>query len=278
VNARNDLETKPTEPHAPAAPVAPAPPSTPSAAQPRPGPDAAALAEFFGSLAHDLRSPLGVVSEALAELRTEFAASFTDEHRLLVNLADRGVRRLGRIADTVSLLAALDSGTFEIRPRPIDLFEILREAMATASAIEPRREVAVVSEVPEGPCAGLGDSDRLSRALVEIVINAVRHARRKARIAVELSPGVARVIVEDDGQGVAPAFRANLFRRFMPRPSRSGLGMGLSIAHDVIVAHGGQLTLEASELPAGRPGTTGARFVITLPLDGARIPARVEAT
>lgn len=245
---------------------------------PRKGPDQAALAEFFGSLAHDLRSPLGVVSEALAELKSEFAAGLTDEHRLLVNLADRGVRRLGRIADTVNLLAALDSGGFEIRPRSLDLFELLREGVAAASAIEPRREVAVVVEIPEGTCPASVDGERLSRAIVEVVINAVRHARRKARLTVDLSPDEARVIFEDDGQGVAPAFRANLFRRFTPRPSRSGLGMGLSIAHDVVVAHGGTITLEDSTLPAGRPGTTGARFVITLPLSGARNPERHEPT
>jgi signal transduction histidine kinase len=253
-------------------------PDAATASEPRKGPDAAALSEFFGSLAHDLRSPLGVVSEALAELKSEFAAGLTDEHRLLVNLADRGVRRLGRIADTVSLLAALDSGTFEIRPRPLDLYELLRESVATASAIEPRREVTVTCELPEGACSAPADSERLSRAMVEIVINAVRHARRKARLSVEIQPDEARIFVEDDGQGVAPAFRANLFRRFMPRPSRSGLGMGLSIAHDVIVAHGGRISLEDSTLPAGRPGTTGARFVITLPLLGARGHERTEPT
>ena len=241
----------------------------PAGNEPTKGPDHAALAEFFGSLAHDLRSPLGVVSEALSELRTDFATSLTDEHRLLVNLADRGVRRLGRIADTVSILAALDSGSFEIRPRPLDLFELLRESVAAASAIEPRREVEVICEIPDGPCSITADSERLSRAVTEIMINAVRHARRKARLRVELTAGEARIVIEDDGQGVAVEWRANLFRRFVLRPSRSGLGMGLSIAHDVIAAHHGQLTLEASTLPPGRPGTTGASFVISLPLGGS---------
>ena len=249
-----------------------------SASALRKGPDAAALSDFFGSLAHDLRSPLGVVSEALAELRTELAAGLTDEHRLLVSLADRGVRRLGRIADTMSLLAVLDSGTFEVRPRPIDLLELVREVVAAANGIEPRREVTVVCELPEGSCAAVVDSERLSRALVELVINAVRHARRKVRLCVEVSPGEARMILEDDGQGVASAARPNLFRRFAPRASRSGLGVGLSIAHDVIVAHGGQITLEDSTLPPGRPGTTGARFVVTLPISGGRAPAPPEPT
>jgi signal transduction histidine kinase len=257
VNARSKL-AKP-------APEADLPPGH----EPTKAPDPAALSEFFGSLAHDLRSPLGVVSEALSELRTDFASSLTDEHRLLVNLADRGVRRLGRIADTVSLLAALDSGSFEIRPRPLDLLELLRESVAAASAIEPRREVEVTCEMPDGPCTMTADGERLSRAVTEIMINAVRHARRKARLRVELTAVAARIVIEDDGQGVAVEWQANLFRRFVPRPSRSGLGMGLSIAHDVIAAHHGQLTLEASTLPPGRPGTTGASFVISLPLEGS---------
>jgi signal transduction histidine kinase len=231
------------------------------------GPDQAALTEFFGSLAHDLRSPLGVVTQALGELQADFAASLTDEHRLLLNLADRGVRRLGRIADTVSLLSALESGSFDLKAmQPVDLFELVRDSVTAASAIEPRREVEVTCEIPEGPCLVAVDSERLSRAITEIMINAVRHARRKARLRIDLASGEARIAIEDDGLGVAPEWRTNLFRRFKPRPSRSGLGMGLSIAHDVIAAHHGQLTLEASTLPPGRPGTTGACFVISLPL------------
>lgn len=230
-------------------------------------PDQVALSEFFGSLAHDLRSPLGVVSSALSELRSDFAEGLTDDHRLLVNMADRGVRRLGRIAETVSFLATLESGSFELKNiASVNLIELVREAIAAASAIEPRREVELISDLPEGPCPLKVDAERLSRAISEIVINAVRHARRKARVRFEIKPGEARIMIEDDGQGVAPEWQANLFRRFTPRPSRSGLGLGLPIAYAVVVAHQGQLTLEASTLAPGRPGTTGACFVISIPL------------
>ncbi len=255
MNAQSKLGKPVTEADSEASPEAPQ------------GPDQAALASFFGSLAHDLRSPLGVVTQALDELQADFAESLTDEHRLFLNLADRGVRRLGRIADTVSLLAALESGSFDLKAvQSIDLFDLVRDSVAAANAIEPRREVEVTCEIPEGPCRLVADGERLSRALTEIMINAVRHARRKARLRIELASGEARIAIEDDGMGVAPEWRANLFRRFTPRPSRSGLGMGLSIAHDVIAAHHGQLTLEASTLAPGRPGTTGACFVVSLPL------------
>jgi signal transduction histidine kinase len=231
--------------------------------------DPAAVADFLGSLAHDLRSPLGVVAETLAELRADFDSQLTDEHRLLLGLADRSLRRLNRIADAMSLMLALDSGSFELKRGPVDLVDVVRTAADTASGIEPRREVEVARELPEAACLLDADAERLGRAVSEIVINAIRHARRSVRLHLELTDSEARIAVEDDGQGVAPARHATLFQRMTPRASRSGLGIGLSLAHDVIVAHGGGLTLEASTLAPARPGTVGARFVISLPRGGS---------
>jgi signal transduction histidine kinase len=230
-------------------------------------PDPAALADLFACLAHDLRSPLGVVSEAIAELRADFSAALTDDHRLLLSLSNRGLQRLGRTADTLSLAAAIEAGTFQLKRWPVDLIGVLRNAAATAAALEPRREVELICELPEEPCPALVDAATLSRAVSEIMSNAIRHARRTVRVRVEIVSGETRVAIEDDGQGVAAEQRATLFRRFASCRSRSGLGMGLSIAHDVIIAHGGRLELAASTLPPGCPGTIGARFVISLPIE-----------
>ena len=224
---------------------------------PDPTPDPIALAELLRRLAHDLRSPLGVVTEALAAIRTDLAAELTDEHRLLGALADRGLGRLGHLADTISLAAALESGSFALRRAPLDLVALVRAAAAAAVVLEPRREVTLTCELPDGPCPLEADADRLSIAISEIVINAVRHAHRRARVRLDLASDEvareARVVIDDDGRGVPDEQRATLFRRFVPLASRSGLGLGLSIAHDVIVAHGGRVTLEASTLAAGPP-------------------------
>jgi two-component system sensor histidine kinase ResE len=242
-------------------------PEPPAAATPG-ARDPAALATFLASLAHDLRSPLGIVAETINELRASFAGQLSDEHRLLTTLADRGLLRLGRIADAVSLTATLESKTLVIQGRSRDLVELLRAAVDAATALEPRREVELESLLPDGPCLIVADGDRLTRALTEIVINAIRFARRAARIRLEIGPREARVSVEDDGQGIPPEQRPGLFERFARRASRSGLGVGLSNAQAVVRAHGGQITLEASTLPAGRTGTLGACFVIALPIEG----------
>lgn len=222
------------------------------------------LADFMAGLAHDLRSPLGILAEALRDIRGN--AALTDEQRLLLTLADRAMARLGGIAETVGLTATLEAGQLEVKREAINLHDVLAKAITSATSIEPRRDVQVTSDLHEGPCRVEGDAERLQRAIAAIVHNALRHARRKVRVACEaVAGGQHRVLVEDDGQGVPEERRATLFRRFLPRATRSGLGLGLSVAHDVIVAHGGEITIEGSSLPPGRPGTTGARFVITLP-------------
>jgi signal transduction histidine kinase len=223
------------------------------------------LAEVLQSLAHDLRAPLGVVSSAVSELGAELDGVLGDDTRLVLSLVTRGARRIGRIADAVSLAASLDAGTFQLRLGPIDLVEILRAATAAAVLVEPRREVEITSDLPGEPCPAVGDAEQLRRAVAELVVNAVRHARRSAHLRLDLDAGAARVAIEDDGPGVPEAHRKTLFHRFAPRRDRAGLAMGLSLVRDVIESHGGRIALEASTLPPGRPDTVGARFVLWLP-------------
>jgi len=230
------------------------------------GASPAAIAAFLSSLAHIIRSPLGVVTQTLTEIRTDCGASLTDEHRKLLAYADRGMLRIRRMSDTVSLVAQLEAGELDLRRGPVDLVALLSAAVASAAAIEPRDAVLVACELPEGACVCEADADRLTRAVAEIVINGVRHARRRVRVSLTTSDDTARVAIEDDGAGVPENRRATLFKRFTGQPSRTGLGLGLSIAHDIITAHGGTLTFEESTLPPGRPGTVGARFVMSFPI------------
>jgi signal transduction histidine kinase len=246
VNERSDTPPRDRAARAPAAPAAPP--------------------EFFACLGHDLRSQIGVVNEVLSELGADLAIQLTDEQRLLLTLAGRSLRRIRRIADMVSLASTLDSGSFQLQRRSVDLVAVLRGAAAVAALSEPRREVELSCDLPAGPCVAVVDAERLACAVSELLINALRHARRQVRLGLELPPGEAHVTIEDDGQGVPEDRRASLFRRYAPRPTRSGLGMGLAIAHDLIAAHDGRLWLEASTLPQGRKGTTGARFVASFPL------------
>jgi signal transduction histidine kinase len=224
-----------------------------------------AYADFLARMAHDLRSPLGIVLETVGRLERELSNHFTDDHKLFLRLGNRGLLRLHAFVDRITLLAELEEGHLEPSKVELDLRDVVKSAVDATTRTEPRREVTVVNEPCDDACRVMGDPRLLTQAVQEIVRNAVAHARKAVRVAVESSNGIATVSVEDDGEGVRPGVEGTLFQRFVQRPSRSGLGIGLSIAMDVARAHGGGIERGQSSLPAGRPGTVGARFTLSLP-------------
>ena len=109
----------------------------------------------------------------------------------------------------------------------------------------------------------LGDAEQLARAVGNVVDNAVRHARTTVALSVAASGDDAVVAVSDDGPGIPPERRDEVFERFTRldgarAAGEGGTGLGLAIARDVVVAHGGTIAVDPDHHP-------GARFVITLP-------------
>lgn len=221
--------------------------------------------DFLSRVSHDMRSPLSVVAGAFSEIRSDFGGQLKDEHQRLLSLAERGVARLLRLAEKLSLAARHDQGQIELVKSRTELGPAVRTAVANQLAVESRRAVEVLVEAQDTGGETPIDVQKLGYALGEIVGNAVRHARSRVKVTCTVSASQAEIAVEDDGEGVPEELRAKIFQRFAPTQSRSGLGLGLALSNDIVEAHGGKLAVGASTLPAGRPGTVGARFVITLP-------------
>ncbi len=115
-----------------------------------------------------------------------------------------------------------------------------------------------------GAAQVVGDRDQLARAIGNVVDNAARHARSTVTLAVREDGGAAVVSVADDGPGIPPERRDEVFERFSRLDGArtaptGGAGLGLAIAREIVVAHGGTIAVD----PAHGPG---ARLVITLPL------------
>ena len=229
------------------------------------GPSKAGYADFFARVSHDLRSPLGIVMHALQRLEAELGKQLSDEQKVLVKLGARGVRRLQTFVERVGLLSELENDELDVNPQPVDLCQLVARAVEANKAQEPRSDVTVTYEPPSGPCVALADSALLTRVVAELLSNAVAHARRSVRAGVRNESDNVTIFVEDDGPGVPESARGALYRRFIVRDARGGLGIGLSMAKDLVQVQHGDIRLEASTLPPGRPETVGARFVLSLP-------------
>ncbi|MGX1565867.1 sensor histidine kinase [Streptomyces sp. NPDC055506] len=201
---------------------------------------------FVADASHELRSPI-------ASLRTQLEVAAAHPELLDLDGAVEDTVRLQRLAADLLLLARLDAGE---RPNDagVDLAGLAREEA------EGRTGVTVDAE----PVEVAGSRGQLGRVLANLLDNAQRHARSAVTVSVRREGDRAVVGVADDGDGVPEADRERIFERFVRLDAArsrddGGAGLGLAIARDVAVRHGGTLT--AGQGPAG-----GALFELRLPL------------
>jgi signal transduction histidine kinase len=219
--------------------------------------------EFVADASHELRTPLTSVLANLELLEASLREPGQDEDRAMVDSALRSSRRMSRLVADLLLLARADAGRIG-RRRPCDLAEIAGNAAAEVAPVLGDRRL----EIENGrPIAIDGNADELHRMVLNLLDNAVRHTPAGARIDLRLRPegGQAVLEVADDGPGIPPHLREQIFDRFVrgdgPADTAvgAGSGLGLAIVRAVATSHGG--TVEVVESDAG-----GALFRIRLPM------------
>jgi two-component system OmpR family sensor kinase len=218
------------------------------------------LRRFVADASHELRTPLAAV-RAYAELFARGADRRPDDLARSMAGITRESERMSILVDDLLLLARLDEGR-PLDRDPVQLEDVVREAVDTARALEPERPI----ELELDQAAVRGDHDRLRQIVDNLLGNARAHTPPGAPVRVRLATenGNALIEVADSGPGMQADEVDRVFERFYRSDeSRSresgGVGLGLSIVSAVARAHGGRATA-ASEPEAG------ATFVITLPL------------
>ncbi|MEV6565435.1 sensor histidine kinase [Streptomyces kronopolitis] len=204
---------------------------------------------FVADASHELRSPI-------ASLRTQLEVAVAHPELLDVPGAVADTVRLQRLAADLLLLARLDAGERPSDTR-VDLAAMVREE--TSQRLTDR-VVLRTGELAAGEVAG--SRGQLARVLGNLLDNAQRHAAEWVRVSVVREGEWLALRVEDDGPGVPPDERERIFERFVRLDDArarddGGAGLGLAIARDVAVRHGGSLAVR-----------TGSVFELRLPAAG----------
>ncbi|MGD9406200.1 MAG: ATP-binding protein, partial [Anaerolineae bacterium] len=213
---------------------------------------------LMADIAHELRTPLTVIRSDLEALLdgvyepTPEALASVQEETLL----------LARLVDDLRALAQAEAGQLRLEREPLDLAELLRgvaasfDLQAHGQGQELRLELDPDLPVVEA------DPVRVRQVAANLVSNALRHAPEAGCVTVraEALPAEVRVSVADDGPGIAEEDVSRIFDRFWrgPQPRAQGSGLGLTIARELVRAHGGRIWVESE------PGQ-GSTFFFTLP-------------
>ena len=234
-----------------------------------------AIEAFAADVAHEIRNPLTSIRSAVETL--DLVRDEAPRARLL-GILKNDVGRLDRLITDISNASRLDAELSRDAPRPVDLDRQLAELAAFYADIRRPGEPAVTYlPPPDGPVLIRGREGPLGQVFRNLVDNARSFSPPDSAVTVRLERpgGEAVVSVEDAGPGLPPDNLETVFERFYTsRPKGSAFGgnsgLGLSIARQIVEAHGGRIWAENRLDPDGR--VAGARFSVALPEAGA--PAR----
>jgi signal transduction histidine kinase len=222
--------------------------------------------EILGTVAHDLKNPLGVIlgrTEMLTELIST-AASVESVTAQVTHIRD-ATKRLTTMVDHLISDAMADAFDITIRRETVDIAALANEvAEANRPLAVNKQQTITVSAPPH--LMTMCDTDRIREAIDNLVSNAIKYSPIGGKIAMLVTHDEdnATIRVCDEGAGLSPEDLGRLFGRFQrlsakPTAGESSTGLGLSIVKRIIDMHGGEVTAES----AG-PGQ-GSTFAITLP-------------
>ncbi|GLY69585.1 sensor histidine kinase [Amycolatopsis taiwanensis] len=223
---------------------------------------------FVADAAHELRTPItGVQAAAEALLQQQSNTDTVDTVEQLQLLLAREARRAGKLVSDLLELARIDAGA-EIAREPVPLLALARSQADRVALLAP----AVTVEVTGVDATVLGDADRLTQVLSNLVDNALQAMGGDGTLTVSVAPD--GFTVSDTGPGVAEKDRERIFDRLVrlddARDRRAGgSGLGLAISRGFVRAHGGEL--RCVEAPGG-----GAAFVLSglTPVQTSKPPKR----
>jgi len=218
---------------------------------------------FVADASHELRTPLTSILANLELLQDSLQRPEHDDERAMIDSALRSSGRMSRLVGDLLLLARADAGRIGARTE-CDLAEVAGNAAAEVAPTIGERELRIDNEAP---LPIVGNPDELHRMVLNLLDNAVRHTQPGSTIELRLrrQGDSAMVEVADDGPGVPPELREQVFERFVRGEGPAdtavsgGSGLGLAIVSAVAGSHGGRA--EVTESPGG-----GALFRIRLPL------------
>ena len=229
--------------------------------------------DFLAMLGHELRNPLSPILTSLDVMARVAPDAAVAQRRII----QRQVRHLAGLVDDLLDVSRIVAGKIQVQLERLDMRDVVRHAVEMAQPALRDRTQPIEVTLPASPAWVAGDAVRLAQVVDNLLGNAAKFSAADQRIAItlEVQAGRVRLLVSDEGVGIAAPLLARIFDRFVQaeqplQRAAGGLGLGLAIARGLIELHHG--TIRAHSDGPGR----GSRFIVELP-EAAAEPVAASA-
>ncbi len=220
--------------------------------------------EFYRNISHELATPLTPIVGYLRMMADEELGEVSKPQMKALRAMDDCVRRLRGILDNLIDVTSLETGRMRFFHREYDFLDTVRRAVASQADKFAERRITLLEETPRGPLPGYGDSERLGRAICQVLDNAAKFAPEGGTVGVRVRvlESSYELLIADNGAGIAPDRAERVFEPFYqvdgsPTRAHGGVGVGLAIVRKVARGLGGDArvtggaTVEGAYLAGG---------------------------
>jgi two-component system OmpR family sensor kinase len=220
------------------------------------------LRHFVADVSHELKSPITAI-QGFAQALVDGTAGDENTRLKAARIINDESKRMKRQVDELLELARMQSGQLKVNHEPVNLSELLEHCHELFN-IQAQEKGVLLKTKAESPVTVLGDIDRLEQLFSNLLDNAIKNSPAGGEVRLtgsQSTSNYAEVRVTDSGPGIPPEQLPYVFERFYQVTGvRTGVGLGLAIAREIALAHGG--TIEARSEPG-----EGAEFVVRLPIN-----------
>jgi signal transduction histidine kinase len=223
--------------------------------------------QFLAIASHELKTPvtsmLLQVQNAIHNIRNVSLANFSVENLLkMLESTELQSQRLSKMVNDLLNLSLITTGKLDLEPEETDLTEITKQVTENFSE-KLKKEHTSITVHADKPVVGMWDKVRIAQAVTNLLSNAIKYGNNKPiAVTVTNSHQKAKLVVQDNGIGIAPDQQQKIFERFERAVSPKdyqGLGVGLYITNQIVKAHNGKISVDSKP-------HNGTSFTIELPL------------
>ena len=225
--------------------------------------------DFIAITSHELRTPLGIILGHASLLQDCIEQSHKEEMDMIV----RNSLRLKEILEQFSNIDQLELGLSRLHRTRVSVLPLVKEVVEAFNQSANDKKIKIKLDLPQTQFFVEGDQEKIAIALRNLVKNALTFTNEGGQVKVKVDqvPGYAKISVTDNGIGIPVEEQEKIFQRFYQVEKHltrrhGGMGLGLSIARDMVTMHGGRIWVDSVE---GK----GSRFTFILPINAAQAAA-----